>query len=78
MAPPSWIVEAETKGFGKTIYDTSKPGVFDKDFGGTVPVLVDLHARRTRSSRTRRRCRPSSTRIYRAMQWVKATPLDEV
>ena len=44
MAPPSWIVEAEAKGFGKTIYDTAEPGVFDKDFGGTLPVLVDLHA----------------------------------
>src|SRR3954452_13979568 len=32
MAPPSWIVEVEKKGFGKTIYDTSKPGVFEKDF----------------------------------------------
>src|SRR3954462_270784 len=40
MAPPSWIVEVEKKGFGKTIYDTSKPGVFEKDFGGSLPVLV--------------------------------------
>ena len=40
MAVPSWVVEAEAKGFGKTIYDTSAPGVFAKVFGGTVPVLV--------------------------------------
>src|SRR3954469_9766619 len=40
MAPPSWIVETEAKGFGKAIYNTAEPGVFEKDFGGTLPVLV--------------------------------------
>ena len=59
MAPLSWIVEVEKKGFGKVIYDTSKPGVFEKDFGGTVPVLV-IYALEAQSSRTRSWCRPLS------------------
>lgn len=42
MAPPSWIVEVEKKGFGRTVYDTSKPGVFEKDFSGTLPVAAEL------------------------------------
>ena len=40
MTVPGWVVEAEAKGFGKVLYDTSKPGVFEAAFGGTVPVLV--------------------------------------
>ena len=40
MAVPGWVIECEAQGFGKVIYDTSKPGVFTDAFGGTVPVLV--------------------------------------
>jgi NitT/TauT family transport system substrate-binding protein len=77
MAVPSWIIEAEKQGFGKVIYDTSKPGVFQRDFGGILPVLViytlddTVHAEKAK-------VQAFVNAIYRAMKWVKATPLDEV
>lgn len=76
-APPSWIVEVEKKGFGKTIYDTSKPGVFEQDFGGTVPVLV-VYALQDTIEQDKALVQAFVNAIYRAMQWVKAAPLAEV
>jgi NitT/TauT family transport system substrate-binding protein len=77
MAPPSWIVEIEKKGFGKVIYDTAKPGVFEKDFGGTVPVLV-LYALKDTVEQDKALVQAFVNAIYRAMAWVKATPMAEV
>ena len=62
MAVPGWVIEAESKGFGKAIFDTSKPGVFTGAYGGTVPVLVIYTLEDTieqnRKSRTVLRERP--------------------
>ncbi|MGJ4968567.1 MULTISPECIES: ABC transporter substrate-binding protein [unclassified Bradyrhizobium] len=77
MAPPSWIVEVEKKGFGKVIYDTSKPGLFEKDFGGTVPVLV-IYALKDTIEQDKALVQAFVNAITRAMAWVKATPLAEV
>ncbi|MGJ5034748.1 ABC transporter substrate-binding protein [Bradyrhizobium sp. HKCCYLRH3059] len=77
MAPPSWIVEVEKKGFGKVIYDTSKPGLFEKDFGGTVPVLV-IYALKDTIEQDEALVQAFVNAITRAMAWVKATPLAEV
>jgi NitT/TauT family transport system substrate-binding protein len=77
MAVPSWVVEAEAKGFGKAIYDTSQPGVFEKDFGGTLPVGV-IYTLEDTIQQDRARVQAFVNAIYGAMQWVKATPLDEV
>ena len=76
-APPSWIVEIEKKGFGKVIYDTSKPAVFEKDFGGTVPVLV-IYALSDTVEQDKAKVQAFVNAIYRAMKWVKATPLADV
>ena len=77
MAPPSWIVETEAKGFGKTIYNTAEPGVFDKDFGGTLPVLV-IYALQDTVDQDKATVQGFINAIYRAMRWVKTAPLDEV
>lgn len=77
MAPPSWIVEVEKKGFGKVIYDTAKPGEFAKDFGGTVPVLV-IYALADTVAQDNAMVQAFVNAIYRAMKWVKASPLAEV
>jgi NitT/TauT family transport system substrate-binding protein len=77
MAPPSWIVEVEKKGFGKLIYDTSKPGVFEKDFGGTVPVLM-IYALEDTINQDKAMVQAFVNAIYRSMKWLKATPLPDV
>ena len=77
MAVPSWIIEAEKKGFGKVIYDTSKPGVFEKEFGGTVPVLVVYTLEET-ASQEKATVQAFVNAMYQAMRWVKATPIDDV
>ncbi|MDA9444479.1 hypothetical protein XH98_36465 [Bradyrhizobium sp. CCBAU 51745] len=77
MAPPSWMVEVEKTGFGKTIYDTSKPGVFEKDFGGTLPVLV-IYTLQDTIDQDKAMVQAYVNAISRAMAYVKATPLAEV
>lgn len=77
MAVPGWVIEAETNGFGKAIYDTSKPGVFTEAFGGTVPVLV-IYTLAETASENKPVVQAFVNAMHRAMQWVKATPIDEV
>jgi NitT/TauT family transport system substrate-binding protein len=77
MAPPSWMVEVETRGFGKAIYDTAEPGVFDKDFGGTLPVLV-IYTLQDTIDQEKATVQAFVNAIYRAMRWVKTAPFDEV
>ena len=76
-APPSWIVEVEKKGFGKAIYDTSRPGVFEKDFGGTLPVLV-IYTLQDTVEQDKAMVQAYVNAIHRAMAFVKAAPLAEV
>lgn len=76
MAVPGWVIEAEAKGFGKVIYDTSKPGVFTGDFGGTVPVLVVYTLAETVKDK-KPLVQAFVNGMYRAMKWVKESPIDE-
>ncbi len=77
MAVPGWVLEAESKGFGKAIFDTSKPGVFVNAYGGTVPVLV-IYTLTETTQHEKAKVQSFVNAMYRAMQWVKATPIDEV
>jgi len=77
MAVPSWIIEAEAKGFGKAIYDTSNPGVFEEAFGGTVPVLV-VYALEETIQQSKALVQAFVNAMVQTMVWVKATPIDDV
>ncbi len=77
MAVPGWVIEAEKKGFGKAIYDTSKPGVFEAAFGGTVPVLV-IYTLEETAVQEKAKVQAFVNAMYQAMKWVKATPIDDV
>jgi NitT/TauT family transport system substrate-binding protein len=77
MAVPGWVIEAEARGFGKAIYDTSKPGVFTDAFGGTVPVLV-IYTLEETAQQKKALVQAFINGMYQAMKWVKATPIDEV
>jgi NitT/TauT family transport system substrate-binding protein len=77
VAVPSWVVEAEQKNFGRAIFDTSKPGVFEAAFGGTVPVLV-LYTLEETIETQKARVQGFVNAMVKAMQWVKSTSDDEV
>jgi NitT/TauT family transport system substrate-binding protein len=77
MAVPGWVIECEAKGFGKVIYDTSKPRVFTDAFGGTVPVLV-LYTLEETAQQKKALVQSFVNAMYQAMKWVKAAPIDEV
>lgn len=77
VAQPGWQMEAEREGFGRTIYDTRKPGVWDRDFGGPIPTLSFYALAETVEAE------PELTQkmvdaFYRAMKWIKATPEDKI
>jgi len=77
MAVPGWVIEAEARGFGKVIYDTSKPGVFEAAFGGTVPVLV-VYTLEDTIEEHKATVQGFVNGLVQAMKFVKATPIDEV
>lgn len=77
MAIPGWVLEAEQNGFGKVIFNTSKPGVFTAAFGGTVPVLVFYTLEET-IQQERAKVQAFINGIYQAMKWVKSAPADEI
>lgn len=77
MAVPGWVIEVEKKGFGKAIYDTSKPGVFEAAFGGTVPVLVVYTLEETIQS-DRAKVQVFVDAMVKAMAWVKVASADDL
>jgi NitT/TauT family transport system substrate-binding protein len=77
MAVPGWVIEAEGKGFGKAIFDTSKPGVFTAAYGGTVPVLV-IYTLEDTIEQDRALVQSFVNGLYQAMLFVKKTPVDEL
>jgi NitT/TauT family transport system substrate-binding protein len=77
MAPPAWQMEAERHGFGTSLYDVRAPGVWAKDFGGNLPVLVVYTLEETIAQHPETVQSLVNT-LYRAMRWIKATPTDEI
>ena len=77
MAVPGWVIEAESKGFGKAIFNTSQPGVFNNAYGGTVPVLV-IYTLEDTIQQDRALVQSFVNGLYQAMLWVKKTPIDEI
>jgi NitT/TauT family transport system substrate-binding protein len=76
MAVPGWVIEAEAKGFGKSIYDPSKPGVFEATFGGTLPVLV-LYTLEETTQQQKALVQAFVNAMVQAMRWLKATPIED-
>lgn len=77
ICPRGWMTEAQSKGFGKAIYDTSEPGVFAAAFGGTLPVLV-VYALAETVERERAKVQAFVNAMVAAMRWTKATPLEQL
>jgi len=76
MALPSWQFQAEDKGWGKAIFDVSQPGLWDKTFGGAVPVSTIWALDETVAKTEQTQAYVNA--IFRAMQWLKKSPVDEV
>lgn len=77
VAQPGWQIEAEREGFGRTIYDTRRPGVWAKDFGGPIPTLC-LYALAETVEREPELTQAMVEGFYRAMQWIKSAPESEI
>ncbi|MFL4990768.1 MAG: ABC transporter substrate-binding protein [Microvirga sp.] len=77
MAPPAWQLEAERNGFGKTLYDVRTPGVVAQDFGGNLPVLA-FYTLEDTIEQNPALVQSTVNALYKAMRWVKETPVDEV
>lgn len=76
MAVPGWALEAESKGFGKVIFNPSNPQVAAKTFGGTLPVLV-LYTLQDTIDQNRETVQAFVNAMYHGMKWLKSAPLDE-
>lgn len=77
VAQPGWQIEAEREGFGRTIYDTRKPGVWTRDFGGPIPTL-SLYALAETVEREPELAQAVVEGFYKAMKWIKETPEEEI
>jgi NitT/TauT family transport system substrate-binding protein len=77
MAPPAWQMEAERQGFGASLYDVRAPGVWTRDFGGPLPVLV-LYALDDTIAQQPAVVQAVVTALVRAMRWIKQAPVDEI
>lgn len=73
IAPAAWQIEAVADGYGKTIFDVSDEAIWNRYFGGAMPVTcayvlqstIDAHPEIVQAY---------VNGMYRAMQWIKRTP----
>jgi NitT/TauT family transport system substrate-binding protein len=77
MALPSWQFEAEDQNWGRAIYDVTDTQVWNKTFGGPIPVAT-VYALETTISSHADETQAFVNAIYRSMQWMKAASVDEI
>jgi NitT/TauT family transport system substrate-binding protein len=77
MAPPAWQLEAENRGIGKSLYDVRKAGVWERDFGGTMPVLV-IYTLDDVIEQKPQLVQSTINALYKAMRWMKASSTDDI
>lgn len=75
--PPSWQVEAERNGYGRAIYDVRAPGVWQRDFGGNLPVSTLYALEETIEERPETVQRVVNA-LVKAMAWMRSVPAEEV
>ncbi len=77
MTVPSWVVEAEAKGFGKVLYSATDKAAFQGVFGGNVPVLVVYTlAETTKDEKDRTQAFVNG--MYQAIKYMKTAPVAEL
>jgi NitT/TauT family transport system substrate-binding protein len=76
MATPAWQFQAEDHGWGKAIYDVRDKAAWDAAFGGPIPVST-IYALET-TIKNEALTQAYVNAIYRAMQWLKQAPSDEI
>lgn len=75
--PPSWQIEAERNGYGRAIYDVRAPGVWQRDFGGNLPVSTVYALEETINEKPETVQRVVNA-LVRAMAWIRTAPVDDV
>ncbi len=77
VAAPSWQFEAEDRGWGRTILDLKDRATADALFGGGLPATV-FYARKSTIDTDPGKTQAYVNAMYRAMQWIKASPVDDL
>lgn len=77
MTVPSWVVEAEAKGFGRVLYDTRNPAAFKEVFGGSVPVLVVYTLAETVKD-NKEHVQSFINAMYQAIKYMKTASFEEM
>jgi NitT/TauT family transport system substrate-binding protein len=77
MALPAWQFEAEDRGWGRAIYDVTDVQVWNKIFGGPIPVAT-IYALETTVNNQPDVTQAYVNAVYRAMRWLKDAPIDEI
>ncbi len=77
VAYPSWVIDAERFGWGRTIFDGSDEPTWNRIFGGSVPVQAVYALDQTIKNQ------PDLTQayvntIYAALQWLKQAAADSI
>ena len=77
VCPPSWQIEMERNGFGRVIYDVRAPGVWQRDFGGAIPVVAIYALEETLAEKADLTQRFVNG-LVRTMAWIRNAADDEI
>ncbi|MBI1778157.1 MAG: ABC transporter substrate-binding protein [Proteobacteria bacterium] len=77
MALPNWIYDAESHGWGKTIYNVLDKATWDKAFGGPMPTTV-VYAQLSTIREKPEMVQAYMNAIYKSMQWLKTNSVDAI
>jgi NitT/TauT family transport system substrate-binding protein len=77
MAAPDWRWEAETEGFGRTIYDVLDEQAWRGVFGGNIPTTVGFALKET-IEKSPGIVQAYVNACYRAQQWIRKSTDDEI
>jgi len=76
-ALPNWVIEAETQGWGKSVFDVSDTNSWKKYVGGPVPSTVAF-ALQTTIDREPEMVQAYVNGMYQALKWMKTASNKQV
>lgn len=74
---PSWLWEAEAKGWGNAIFDATDDATWSRIFGGPVPA-TSIYLRQTTIDSDRGKVQAFANALARSLAWIKASEPAEI